>query len=121
VSVTVKGVNFYGPCSEYVVSGSDCGNVFLWHKKSSSIVNYFHADDGGVVSSSSELLDGSLYQTILFLKPALLCTVLYLARNIIPVIAASQYNLGLHLISAPANPTSLFLVVEQSLAVVPSQ
>jgi len=47
--VAVKGVNFYGPRSEYVVTGSDCGNVFVWHKRSMNIVNYFHADDGGVV------------------------------------------------------------------------
>jgi hypothetical protein len=47
--ITVKGVNFFGPKSEFVVSGSDCGNVFLWHRESEKIVNYFHADDGGVV------------------------------------------------------------------------
>jgi len=50
--VAVKGVNFYGPHSEYVVTGSDCGNVFLWDKRSADIVNYFHADDGGVVRSA---------------------------------------------------------------------
>lgn len=37
-SQTVKGVNFYGPHSEYVVSGSDCGHVFLWDKQSEQIV-----------------------------------------------------------------------------------
>ena len=31
-SATVKGVNFYGPRSEYVISGSDCGNIFFWSK-----------------------------------------------------------------------------------------
>jgi hypothetical protein len=31
-SATVKGVNFYGPHSEYVISGSDCGNIFFWSK-----------------------------------------------------------------------------------------
>jgi len=46
----VKGVNFYGPCSEFIVSGSDCGNVYLWHRDTEKIVNFFHADDGGVVS-----------------------------------------------------------------------
>lgn len=45
----VKGVNFYGPQSEFIVSGSDCGNVYLWHRDSEKIVNFFHADDGGVV------------------------------------------------------------------------
>ena len=50
--IIVKGVNFYGPHSEYVVTGSDCGNVFLWDKRSADIVNFFHADDGGVVRSN---------------------------------------------------------------------
>jgi WD repeat-containing protein 42A len=49
-SATVKGVNFFGPRSEFVVSGSDCGNVFIWERTSQEIVNYFHADDGGVVN-----------------------------------------------------------------------
>ncbi|CAN0384677.1 unnamed protein product, partial [Hapterophycus canaliculatus] len=30
--LTVKQVNFYGPRSEFVVSGSDCGHIFLWDK-----------------------------------------------------------------------------------------
>lgn len=46
----MKGVNFYGPKSEYVVSGSDCGNVFLWDKKSTSIVQCLTGDHEGVVS-----------------------------------------------------------------------
>ena len=46
----VKGVNFYGPHSEYIVSGSDCGNVFLWERNSERVVNFFHADTGGVVN-----------------------------------------------------------------------
>jgi len=35
---TVKGVNFFGPRSEYVVSGSDCGHVMLWDKETSYLV-----------------------------------------------------------------------------------
>jgi hypothetical protein len=30
---TVKGVNFMGADDEYVVSGSDCGNLFVWSKR----------------------------------------------------------------------------------------
>ena len=37
-NATVKGVNFYGPNSEYVVSGSDCGHVYLWDKQSRQAV-----------------------------------------------------------------------------------
>lgn len=49
-NATVKGVNWYGPCSEFVVSGSDCGNVFLWDKDTERIVQWMAADEGGVVN-----------------------------------------------------------------------
>ena len=47
---TVKGVNFFGPNSEFVISGSDCGNIFIWESDTSNIVNMFHGDEGGVVN-----------------------------------------------------------------------
>ena len=47
---SVKGVNFYGPQSEFVVSGSDCGHVFLWDKQSQDIIQFLEADVTGVVS-----------------------------------------------------------------------
>lgn len=49
--LAVKGVNFYGPKSEFVVSGSDCGHIFLWEKSSCQIVQFMEGDKGGVVSS----------------------------------------------------------------------
>ena len=33
-SQTVKGVNFMGAADEWVVSGSDCGHIFVWDKRS---------------------------------------------------------------------------------------
>lgn len=42
---TVKDVNFYGMDDEYVVSGSDCGNFFIWDKKTTQLVNILHGDD----------------------------------------------------------------------------
>ncbi|CAG8296123.1 unnamed protein product [Penicillium salamii] len=36
---TVKDVNFFGLNDEYVVSGSDSGHIFIWDRKSSSLVN----------------------------------------------------------------------------------
>jgi hypothetical protein len=30
--LTVKGVSFFGPSDEYIVSGSDCGHLFVWSK-----------------------------------------------------------------------------------------
>uniref|UniRef100_A0A914WHB9 Uncharacterized protein n=1 Tax=Plectus sambesii TaxID=2011161 RepID=A0A914WHB9_9BILA len=45
---TVKGVNYFGPKSEFIVSGSDCGNVFLWEHDSQKIVQVQFADEGGV-------------------------------------------------------------------------
>ena len=50
LSLAVKGVNFYGPKSEYIISGSDCSNIFIWEKQTEKVVQYFHGDDGGVVS-----------------------------------------------------------------------
>lgn len=51
VLYSVKGVNFYGPRSEFVVSGSDCGHVFLWDKETESIVQLLALGDvTGVVS-----------------------------------------------------------------------
>lgn len=49
-SATVKGISFYGPNSEFVVSGSDCGNIYLWDVESEKIVNFFHGDDNGVIN-----------------------------------------------------------------------
>lgn len=41
---TVKGVNFFGPKCEYVVSGSDCGRIFIWNKKGGELVRVMEAD-----------------------------------------------------------------------------
>ncbi|XP_061461550.1 DDB1- and CUL4-associated factor 8 isoform X3 [Rhineura floridana] len=49
-NATVKGVNFYGPKSEFVVSGSDCGHIFLWEKSSCQVVQFMEGDRGGVVN-----------------------------------------------------------------------
>nr|XP_043607985.1 DDB1- and CUL4-associated factor 8-like [Erigeron canadensis] len=42
--MTVKGVSFFGPNCEYVVSGSDCGRMFIWRKKDSELVRVMEAD-----------------------------------------------------------------------------
>ena len=49
IPIPVKGVNFYGLRSEYVVSGSDCGHVFVWDKETQDIVQWLEADQEGVV------------------------------------------------------------------------
>ncbi|CDP14535.1 unnamed protein product [Coffea canephora] len=41
---TVKGVNFFGPKCEYVVSGSDCGRIFIWKKKDGELIRVMEAD-----------------------------------------------------------------------------
>jgi WD repeat-containing protein 42A len=33
-------VTFFGPRSEFILSGSQCGNIFVWQKKSGSIVQF---------------------------------------------------------------------------------
>ena len=45
----VMNVNFYGPQSEYVVTGSDCKHIFLWDKQTEEVVQFLQGD--GVVSS----------------------------------------------------------------------
>lgn len=42
---TVKGVSFFGPNTEYVVSGSDCGRIFIWKKKGGKLVAMMKGDD----------------------------------------------------------------------------
>ena len=47
---SVKGVNFYGPNSEFVVSGSDCGHIFFWDREGEDIVHMVEGDVEGVVN-----------------------------------------------------------------------
>jgi nuclear receptor interaction protein len=42
---TTKDVNFFGLQDEYVVSGSDCGNLFIWDRKSSQLLNILEGDN----------------------------------------------------------------------------
>lgn len=49
-SETVKGVNFFGPKSEYIVSGSDCGNIYFWDKNTEAIVQWMRGDEEGVIN-----------------------------------------------------------------------
>lgn len=42
---TVKGVNFFGPKCEYVISGSDCGRIFIWRKKGGVLIRVMEADE----------------------------------------------------------------------------
>lgn len=57
---TVKDVNFFGLQDEYVVSGSDDGNLFIWDRKSSQLVNILEGD-GEVVN----VLQGHPYEPLL--------------------------------------------------------
>eukprot|EP00252_Welwitschia_mirabilis_P013670 TRINITY_DN3006_c0_g1_i3.p1 TRINITY_DN3006_c0_g1~~TRINITY_DN3006_c0_g1_i3.p1 ORF type:complete len:398 (+),score=60.75 TRINITY_DN3006_c0_g1_i3:258-1451(+) len=41
---TVKGVSFFGLNTEYVVSGSDCGHIYIWKKKTGQLVHMMHGD-----------------------------------------------------------------------------
>lgn len=49
-SATIKGVNFFGPKSEFIVSGSDCSNIFFWDKESEAIVQWVRGDENGIVN-----------------------------------------------------------------------
>ncbi|WCJ41117.1 DDB1- and CUL4-associated factor 8 [Euphorbia peplus] len=43
-SKTVKGVSFFGPNDEYVMSGSDCGHIFIWKKRGGKLVRLMSGD-----------------------------------------------------------------------------
>lgn len=43
-SRTVKGVNFMGPEDDFVVSGSDCGHIFVWDRKTSELLQMQRGD-----------------------------------------------------------------------------
>ncbi|MFS8005293.1 putative transcription factor WD40-like family [Helianthus anomalus] len=43
-SLTVKGVSFFGPGCEYVMSGSDCGRIFIWKKKDGRVIRVMEGD-----------------------------------------------------------------------------
>jgi len=45
----MKDVAFFGQQDEYVVSGSDGGNIFIWDARSVEIVNIL-AGDSGIVN-----------------------------------------------------------------------
>lgn len=57
---TVKDVNFFGLQDEYVVSGSDDGNFFVWDRKTGQLVNILEGD-GEVVN----VLQGHPYEPLL--------------------------------------------------------
>ncbi|KAL9119251.1 MAG: hypothetical protein Q9187_004193 [Circinaria calcarea] len=57
---TVKDVSFFGLQDEYVVSGSDCGHLFIWDKKTSQLLNILKGD-GEVVN----VVEGHPYEPML--------------------------------------------------------
>ena len=40
-----KSVGFMGGYDDYIVSGSDCGNIYIWDKKSRNIVQFMRGDE----------------------------------------------------------------------------
>ncbi|EFR02981.1 hypothetical protein MGYG_09105 [Nannizzia gypsea CBS 118893] len=57
---TVKDVNYFGLNDEYVVSGSDDGNVFIWDRKTSDLLNILNGDSDVV-----NVVQGHPYEPIL--------------------------------------------------------
>lgn len=47
-SRTIKGVSFFGPDDDYVLSGSDCGHIFIWRKKGAKLVRMMIGDQSVV-------------------------------------------------------------------------
>lgn len=52
-SNTVKQVSFMGARSDYVVSGSDCGHLFIWDTHSAKTVQLLKADSVGAINCLS--------------------------------------------------------------------
>jgi hypothetical protein len=50
---TVKQVAYLGPRSEYVVSGSDCGHVFIWDARTSEMLRVMYGDSFGAINCIS--------------------------------------------------------------------
>lgn len=46
----MKGVNYYGSNSDYIISGSDCGRVFFWEKTTQQIVQVLKDEESGIVN-----------------------------------------------------------------------
>ncbi|KAI0320808.1 WD repeat-containing protein [Amylostereum chailletii] len=42
---TIKDVNFLGPSDEFIVSGSDDGNWFMWRKETGALCGIYEGDD----------------------------------------------------------------------------
>lgn len=62
---TVKDVNFFGQNDEYVVSGSDCGHLFIWDRKTAQLVNILEGD-GEVVNVIQGQIPPSIHCLILY-------------------------------------------------------
>ena len=62
-SRTVKEVGFYGPRSEYVVSGSDCGHAFIWSRHTGELVRVLRADGRITNVVRAHPLDGTTLVT----------------------------------------------------------
>ena len=43
-------MSFLGSQSEMVVSGSDCGNIFIWDTDTGDLINMFLGDSKGAVN-----------------------------------------------------------------------
>jgi WD repeat-containing protein 42A len=52
-SDTVKQVSFLGSHSEMVVSGSDCGHIFIWETSTGKLIKVLKADSIGAVNCLS--------------------------------------------------------------------
>ncbi|XP_078037478.1 DDB1- and CUL4-associated factor 8 isoform X2 [Augochlora pura] len=48
--ITVKGVSFFGPKSEFIISGSDCRDIFVWEKETEVIINSMRGNKRGVTN-----------------------------------------------------------------------
>lgn len=89
---TVKDVNYYGLDDEYVVSGSDSGHIFIWDRKTSSLVNILEGDSDVV-----NVVQG------LFILSGEKMILTYIGHPYEPMIAASGIDNTIKIFSSDQN------------------
>lgn len=105
---TIKGVNFFGPRSEFIMSGSDCGNIFIWDKTTEAIVQWLRGDEGGAVNC----LEGikSIFNRLYRAWQIFTLFFLSIGHPHFPIIATSGIDSDVK-IWYPLNPDGVCIVV----------
>lgn len=108
---TVKGVSFFGQHDEYVVSGSDCGNVFIWRKKGGELIRMMNGDKSVVNCIEPHphfpfMATSGIDNTVKLWTPAAKKLIMPLPKNAKQIIAANELERTVHISQATATLSS---------------